>query len=136
MNTQLQTRLWQAFGVILIVLTIGFATWKSQREWNIAHDCQCGSAYGRSSGDYVGGAVLQNALFIAPAVIGLLIFPITGVIIGILVAGASLVMALQNAAPINPSMQFQRDAMLVVVVLNLILAGISLYRSWKQRKTG
>jgi hypothetical protein len=134
-STNWKSKLWPIFAVSLLMLTIGFALWKTQGEWKIAHDCQCGEAYGRSSGDYSGSTILQNALFIAPAVIGLLFFAPAGLILGVVIAGASLLFLLLNRTSGNPYFQFQNLALLVVIVLNIALAGISLYLSLKRMRT-
>jgi hypothetical protein len=135
-STNWKRKLWPILAVSLLMLTIGFALWKTQREWKIAHDCQCGAAYGRSSGDYSGSAILQNALFIAPAVVGLIFFAPAGLILGVTIAGASLLFLLLNRTSSNPYAEFQNLALLVVIVLNLALSSISLYLSLKRMRTG
>jgi RHS repeat-associated protein len=89
----------------------------SAREWDISHECQCGSAYGTSKGDFVQGRVLPAA---GMAAVGLIFPGLVPLMLGygILSAGKQIV---DNRNPQNPAQQFKRDEGL----LNLGIAAVS-----------
>lgn len=124
--------IWRASAILLIVIGIGYALWKTNQAWTISHDCQCGEPYGLARTDYV---VSHAPLTILPFVLiggALLFHPIAGVIAATIIASITLIMALAPSGSANPYNTFDHQSMFILLILYLF--GIILSVVWAALK--
>jgi len=72
---------WFVISGIFLIISIVFASWSTNREWDLSHDCQCGTPFGTSQGDYATSHILLQVIPSLLIVAGLLIHPVAGMIV-------------------------------------------------------
>lgn len=82
---------WFVISGIFLIISIGFVIWSTNQEWEFSHDCQCGTPYGTSQGDYVTSHTLAQVIPSVLVVVGLLIHPIAGIVVSGVIVGVNVI---------------------------------------------
>lgn len=120
---------------VFVVVGLVIAMWQANTVWSISHECQCGLAYGFSSGDFTGAQLPRTALIFVPFIIALFFHPLAGLIadflefIYLVFLQVSITGTLRQGD--SPYFQFLRSSNWAFFILNGVGLAVSIYLTMK-----